>query len=107
MSAGFYVNGQCLDSTSAPAVFASIVPPAVAPGTTTYHSVVEPSGSGLALNTYATTPTETALYSSANYSSVLQPCDTTETFFDGVLIGWGIVAAMIAAWLFLQMRRAL
>ena len=34
-------------------------------------------------------------------------CDSTESFFDGMAIGWGITLAMIAAFSFVQLRKAL
>jgi hypothetical protein len=34
-------------------------------------------------------------------------CDTMESFKDGQVLGWGVVAAMVAAWCIASMRRGL
>lgn len=107
MAAGFLVDGQCVDSLYAPAYMASLVPPVTVPGSTVYTSTYEVVAGALVSRTYQTTPTGTTLYASMDVSSILQSCDTSETFFDGMAVGWGVVLAMALAFAVHMMRRGL
>lgn len=107
MAAGFLVDGQCLDASSAPSFMASRVPPVSVPGSTIYTSTMEVVSGALVSRTYQTTTSGTTLYASVDVSNILQSCDTTETFFDGLTLGWGVVLAMALAYAVHIMRRGL
>lgn len=66
-----------------------------------FYQRVSCNGSTCSTNTYsAWTPT----FPSCTISAVDDP---VESFADGNVLGWGVVAAMVAAWAIVQLRRGL
>lgn len=118
MAAGFGAVGACF-ATSQEAIDAHWgSQPVTSTSATTsgifyYHSPVK-SGADWVLSTDRCAMTEAALSCTRGTSTLPTytptACilnDSIDSFTDGALLGWGVVAAMVAAWLFLQMRRAL
>jgi len=105
MSDGFIVGTQCLLQSDALAALSSGAAPTVNPSATTYFSQLVNSSGSLSLQVFKVDAGVTSLYSSSPYQGVLVPCDTSTNFLDGVTIGWGVAAAIIAAWGISHLKR--
>lgn len=104
MAAGKIVQGLCVDSSAALDMALSYAVPVHSAGSPSYTSYLYNNSGLLTKATYQ----DGVLVLTENLGTLPMPdCDTTQSFFDGAQLGWGIVAAMVAAWLFLQLRRAL
>lgn len=107
MAAGFLHGAKCYASTSdaTSAYFGSFVPQVV-PGATSY--AVEFSNVGGVWKTNGYTINASGVWSLRYSSNAIAPafpaCDTTEQFFDGMVIGWAIAASMALAWGARQIR---
>lgn len=55
---------------------------------------------------YNSTGLETQIYTVDITAPTFPPCDPTQSYFDGMQIGWGIVAAMIAVYAVILIRKA-
>lgn len=104
MASGHIVNGSCVDVAVSLDAYYSAGVPAITAGAPAYLTQFEKDTSGWNLVTYA----DGVLYSSV---SAVPPsfvsCDTTSAFFDGLELGWMVVAAMVAAWAVMALRGAL
>lgn len=83
--------------------------PGVSAGPNSYIGVFERSESGW---TYKRTTIDDAgnavgIYRVAAPSVVFPECDVYESFKDGMMLGWGVTVAMIAAFCVVVMRRGL
>jgi len=111
MAAGFLHQDVC-HSTLANATAAkwSEQPAGATAGTTSYLINPEWSGTAWVLKKYTISSTGVITLNSTTNAPVLAfpPCDTFTNFQDGMALGWGVAAAMIAAYAikFLADRRA-
>ena len=118
MAAGYGAVGACF-TTSKLALDAhwGSQPVISTPATTTsiffHHSHIR-SGDNWVLSTDRCTMTDNTPICTRGTSTLPTYTPTActlnnsiDSFTDGALLGWGVVAAMVAAWIFLQMRRAL
>lgn len=82
--------------------------PAQTPGTTSYVNEFVKSGSTWQINQYSVSSTGVWTTRSTTNAPVITfpACDPTANFVDGVTIGWGIAAAMVAAAAISLMKRA-
>jgi hypothetical protein len=74
------------------------------------YSASAGSGYGRQVNTYSATGENTQIGVVGDISlqqSMYSPCDYSAPFLDGMTIGWGVAAAMVAAVSFKLLRRAL
>lgn len=99
---GFRVNGQCYQTLEeAKDIYFSSWGPFYLPGTTSYHAYSEKTGVGvwqLKRQSISSTGSITNLTSTNMTIPSFPACDETLDFKDGMLLGWGVAAAMIAAW---------
>lgn len=103
MSAGHVVGSLCVDVAASTDAFYSTLLPAVTPGNPSYYSFASKDSGVWNLHTYANgVLLNTSTLSVPSFAS----CDTTETFYDGMALGWGVVAAMVAAFAIHALRRA-
>lgn len=92
MVAGHIVASQCVDVAASTDAFYSTAHPAQTAGSPAFFSYFTKSASGWMQETYQ---------NGSLISSVPAPtpqfaaCDTTETFFDGMQLGWAVAAAMV------------
>lgn len=98
---GFLVSGQCISTKKeALDLYYTSVPPATAAGQTTYQTTYTKSGTQWLIQTHQFTSSGavSVVYSGAAPIPSFTSCDETESFFDGMEIGWAIAAAMIAVY---------
>lgn len=104
MAAGYIVAGQCVEASAAVDLFFSSAAPGIVSGSPSYYSQFSKDVSGWSLETYS----GGSLVSSA---AVVPPsfasCDTTAPFFDGLTLGWGVAAVMVAGYAVHLLRRGL
>jgi len=96
-------------STEATDAYYSGKDPSYTAGTISYLSYFEkPSGTWeIVRKSIDSNGTITGLTSVTAPSLTFPTCDQSTSFIDGVTIGWGILAAMVAAYAFKLMQRAL
>lgn len=108
MAAGSLFQGVCY-STNAQAADAFFLSegPAFVSGSTSFLSWFEQAGGTWVIvrQSIAANGVVSALPSSVATVPVFPSCDVTETFFDGMAIGWGVAGAMVAAWVIKNLRR--
>lgn len=101
MAAGYLYKAQCF-STLADATAArwSDQEAGITAGTTSYLTDVQWSGTAWQLKRYTLSSTGAlTLNTSTNLPALSFPsCDTATNFNDGMLLGWGVAAAMVAAY---------
>ena len=101
MATGYLYKTQCFptlaDATSARW---SDQEAGITSGTTSYLTDVQWSGTAWVLKRYTLNTSGTlTLNTITNLPALSFPsCDTTQNFTDGSLLGWGVVAAMVAAY---------
>lgn len=104
MASGYIVQGQCVGVAEAPDYIFSQIKPSVTAGADVYVSQAHKLSGVWNIVSYK---------NGVHFSSTPIPvpvfgaCDTTSTFFDGMTIGWGVVAAMVVAWSIHVLRRAM
>lgn len=110
MAAGFEYQGRCYGSAAdaADAYFSSQSVQIVS-GSTSYATEFSKVGGvwksvGYTINSSGTW---TQRFSTNATVPTFPSCDTAEQFNDGLIIGWGIASAMVAAWAFNYMRQGL
>lgn len=109
MAAGYIIGGQCLDEASAGHFYTQSLPKSLTfDGTSTHMHVpsFDPTarvGDEFQIRHYL----DGAFLDYVPFSPTFTACDTSEAFLDGTLMGWGVLAAMAAAWGIKQMGRAL
>lgn len=104
MAAGFIVGAACVDVAHAVDAYYSAAPVAVAAGVPEYLTRAEKVQGGWDLVTYSG---GSVVSSYPAPLPSLASCDTSAPFFDGLAMGWAVVAAMAVAWAVHYMRRAL
>lgn len=99
---GFLVGDKCYpDVTTARDIYYGSAVPTVAPGPSgsSYFGVFTKDGGGWKFFSYqVANGTQTLVASSTYLSRTFPACDPSEGFTDGMLVGWGVLAAMLAAW---------
>lgn len=110
MPAGHIVKGQCVDvAASADLYFSSLSPSAnILPngsgGTDSYTGAFSKMGtSWYFMASKNGTITGSTFMSAPSFAT----CDTTASFYDGLVIGWAVLAVMAAAWGITVLRRGL
>lgn len=102
MAAGHIVNGSCVDVAASADAYFSQLQPSAAAGSPSYFTYASNDAGVWYLNTLQDgQPFTSFALTAPGFAS----CDTTETFFDGMALGWGVVAAMAAAWAIHTLRR--
>lgn len=104
MAAGHVVGSACVDVATSADAFFSTIAPATTPGLVTYYSQASKESGVWYLKTYAN---GTLVTTSPLTAPAFASCDTTANFFDGLALGWAVVAAMVAAYAVHLLRRAL
>lgn len=110
MAAGYIIGDQCLDVATAGHVFSLGVPRSLTfDGTSTHlhQTVYDQNDNEFAIRHFV----DGAFVDSVVFVPSFQPCDTTDipyqNFADGAMLGWGVAAAMVAAWAIHTLRRGL
>jgi len=100
MSAGFLFKGVCYPSLAeATGAHWTSNPAFMNPGSTSYISDFVWSGSAWVVNVYSVSGGSLTLASSSALPALtFENCDTKANFDDGMLLGWGVAAAMVAAY---------
>lgn len=106
---GALFNGQCFttNALAADAFFLSKAS-SYTPGTTSYHSWFEKTTGGvwqIKRQSIASNGTITNLTASNATVPTFPACTETESFTDGITVGWGIATVIVAAWCFAQVRK--
>ncbi|MFS8934743.1 hypothetical protein [Cupriavidus taiwanensis] len=107
---GALVGGRCFVSQDAAAdAYFGAVAPSLVPGGTSYLSeFVKVSGAWKVRRYQATGGGDFALVAESPVPSAsFATCDPLESFKDGQMMGWAVVAAMAAAWCIVVLRRGL
>jgi hypothetical protein len=110
MAAGFLYQGQCYATLSdATAAHWSENPAAFLPGSTSYIIDIGFSGTAWQIKKYTLASNGTlTLNTTTNLPALTFPtCETSQNFTDGMELGWGVAAALVAAWLVKILRRGL
>lgn len=95
MAAGHIVNAQCVDVAASIDAYYSNTHPEQTAGSPAYISVFNKTASGWTQDTYQ----DGALVSSVPAPTpTFADCDTTQTFFDGMQLGWAVAAAMVVVY---------
>lgn len=109
MAAGYIIGDQCLDVASAGHVFTNALPRSLTfDGTSTHMHVpsFDPTarvGDEFQIRHYV----DGAFLDYVSFAPTFTTCDTTESFFDAMTLGWAVVAVMALVWGLMAMRRAL
>ena len=84
-------------------------PAGVTAGTTSYITNFDYSGSAWQIKRYTLSSTGTLTLNTTTAAPLqtFPTCDTFTNFNDGLTLGWGVVAAMVAAYAFTLMRKGL
>lgn len=87
----------------------SAVAPSQTPGAVTYLSEFVKTTGGWVLRRYQVgSDGSVGTLTDASLPSLSFPaCDPQESFKDGMTMGWGVVAAMVAAWALVVMKKGL
>ena len=107
--AGAVLGSVCYQSADAAIdAFYSGSAPSLTSGATSYLTeFVKESGVWLVKNwSINSSGTHTLVYSTAAVVPTFPECDPAESFLDGVSVGWGIAAALVAVGCFKLMQRA-
>lgn len=103
---GALYSERCYESqTAALDAYYGSVPPTYSAGSTVYYTVMVKKPQGWAADTYRVWSSGTSTLQTSSLVPVIDfpACDATESFFDGMTIGWGVVLAMAIAWGFRMM----
>lgn len=92
MAAGYIVAGQCVDVAASIDAYYSNSHPVQTAGSPAFISTFSKSASGWTQDTYQN---GTLISSVPAPSPSFASCDTTQTFFDGMQLGWAVAAAMV------------
>lgn len=110
MAAGFLYQTQCFSTLAdATAAHWSEKPADFTPGSTSYITDVIWSGSVWQIKKYTLSSTGVLTNNSTtNLPALTFPtCETSQNFDDGMMLGWGVSAAIVAAWVIKNLRRGL
>lgn len=102
MAVGSIVNGQCIDFAAAPDLAMSQIQPSLSAGADTYLTVPTYDPEGWLLVTY-----KNGDFFSSTFAPALSfaECDTTQTFNDGMQLGWAVAAAMVFVYVIRRVYR--
>lgn len=104
MAAGVIVAGQCVEASAGVDLYYSSGAPSVSAGTPEFITQLEKiTGSWFAVTYSGGSVVNTSALTAPGFSS----CDTTAPFFDGLQLGWLVVACMVAAYAVHLLRRGL
>jgi hypothetical protein len=95
MSAGHIVAGQCVDVAASTDAYYGNALPTQSAGNPAFISTFTKSATGWMHETYQG---GTLISSVAAPVPTFSTCDTTEGFFDGMTLGWGVAAVMVAVY---------
>lgn len=107
MTTGFLAAGRCFASSAdATDVYFSSFPPGVTSNATSYWTYFEKAAGVWKVKSYSwsSTGVATLRFTVNAPTPTLAACEVDAAFFDGMTIGWGVVAAMVIAWGFRTMR---
>lgn len=110
MASGFLFAGRCFAASGDATAAYWAANPVYLTSANPVMTTVTFSGSTWVMNRYnvaANNGTLSLVSSSQAPSLTFPPCDTSSSFNDGVLMGWGVVAAMVAAYGIKVLRRAI
>lgn len=110
MATGYLYNSICYVSLAqATAARWSDVKPGITAGSTSYLTDVQFSGTVWQIKRYTLSSTGTLTLNTTTTAPTLAfpSCDTAQNFNDGMLLGWGVAAAMVAAFSVKFLSRAL
>jgi len=98
----FSTQSDALDS------YYSVVAPAQTPGSTSYVNEFQKIAGVWNIRGFSVSSTGvwTTLYTTAAPVPTFPACDPTVDFFDGVSLGWGVAAALVAVAAFKLMQKA-
>lgn len=95
MAAGHIVGGRCVDVAASLDAYYGMSLPVHSTGSPAYISTITKSGASWRHDTYQ----DGALISSVPAPTpTFSTCDTTENFFDGMTLGWGVALVMITVY---------
>lgn len=100
MATGYLYKTQCFPALAdATAARWSDQEAGITAGTTSYLTDVQWSGTAWVLKHYTLSSTGTLTLNTTTNMPVLSfpSCETTDNFADGAVLGWGVAAAMVAA----------
>lgn len=106
MPAGAYFHGVCYPTTAqAEDAFFGSVGPALTSGSVSYLSWYEKNTVWQQRRqSIASNGVVTDLGAINATLPAFATCDPTESFFDGMTLGWGLAAVMVIAWCIRKMR---
>jgi len=107
---GALVGATCyVSQDAAQDAYYSAAAPSQTPGGTSYLSeFVKVAGVWKVRRYQISSAGDVSMLSDAAAPAIVfPPCDPAGTFKDGMTVGWGVVAAMIAAWGVVSLRRGL
>lgn len=110
MAAGFLHQNVCYASLAeATAAHWSMNPVFITAGSTSYIADTVWSGTAWVVKKYTLSSTGAlTLNSTTNAPALSFPtCETGQEFLDGMSVGWGVAAAIVAAWVVKNLRRGL
>lgn len=110
MATGFLHQNVCHATLeAATAAHWSMNPVFITAGSTSYIADTVWSGTAWVIKKYTLSSAGAlTLNSTTNAPSLSFPtCETGQEFLDGMQIGWGVAAAIIAAWVIKNLRRGL
>ena len=110
MATGYLYNQICFPTLAeATAAKWQNQPAGVTAGTASYITNFDYSGTVWQIKRYTLSSTGTLTLNTTTSAPVLTfpACDTFTNFNDGLTLGWGVVAAMVAAYAFTLMRKGL
>lgn len=107
---GALVGARCFaDAGAATDAYYSAVAPSQTPGATTYLSAFVKSSGTWVLRRYqvGSDGSVGTLGDAVLPAPTFPACDPRESFYDGMTMGWAVVAAMAVAWGITVLRRGL
>lgn len=110
MAAGFLHQSQCFNTLAdATAAHWSMNPAFITAGSTSYIADVIYSGTLWQVKKYTLSSAGAlTLNSTTSLPALTFPtCETAQNFTDGMSLGWGVAAAIVAAWVIKNLRRGL
>ena len=106
---GAWNDGFCYQSQEAAVdAYYGSTPPSVQPGSAVYYSITVKKPQGWALDTYRVYSGGTSVLQTSSLLPVpvFDSCDPSESFNDGMAVGWGVASAMIAVGALMMIKRA-
>lgn len=110
MAAGFLHLNVCYASLAdATAAHWSANPVFITAGSTSYISDIVWSGTAWVIKKYTLSSAGALTLNSTTNAPILSfpTCETGQEFLDGMTVGWGVAAAIVAAWVIKNLRRGL